>query len=283
MPAINIPSLNVNAIGEGLKDSKNYEMILDTLQRYRKELNFYLMNLDLDNMPSVGGLIGDLQGDYSLISQTVDGIVLSVGNIQGAVSALQIQATGILASVSDAEGNIAALQLTASGLQTQITDNTGNISTLTQTVDGISTLVYSPTDGLGAAWSAISQNATEISSVVSFTDVTGNEIVSKVNQTATTFSIDASKINLTGLTTIYSPINSNTYARIGGNYADFEIRSTGNPFFELYDTIGGISISLMGSEVITRHSAVGVTTAKGSWDFSSATVTGLGTATMKWA
>ena len=33
------------------------ENILDTLQKYRKEVKFLLMNLDLDNMPTIGGLI----------------------------------------------------------------------------------------------------------------------------------------------------------------------------------------------------------------------------------
>lgn len=268
MPAINIPNLNVNEIGEGLKDSKNYEMILDTLQRYRKELNFYLMNLDLDNMPSVGGLIGDLQGDYSLISQTVDGILLSVGNIEGDVSALQITAGEILASVADNTGNISTLTQTAQGIQTTVSNQGGQISTLTQTVNGISSQVASLDTEVGGFYSEISQLSNEISSIVSFTDVTGNQIATKINQTATTITLDASKINLNGITHV------NKQLRVG---------STSD---------GSVAIVFGGSGANITSSPYGVaglninasdTYVYGNLWVGGEKVTPGGTATMKWA
>lgn len=50
--------------------------------------------------------------------------------------------------------------------------------------------------------SRITQTEKDITSKVSFTDVNGNDIVSKINQTATTVTIDASKINLVGKVSI---------------------------------------------------------------------------------
>ena len=160
MPAINLPTINIDK--EDFKSKETMENILDTLIKYRKELNYLLMNLDIDNMPLVGGLMEDLEGNYSSLVQTVDGIYIQVGNIegdiadfrveadnitaivtnnQGDIGALQIQANQIIVSVSDANGAIAALTLTAEGIQTQVTDNLGHISTLTQTAGEIQTLV----------------------------------------------------------------------------------------------------------------------------------------------
>ena len=188
MPAINIPNLDVNAIGDGLKDKQNYEMILDTLQRYRKELNFYLMNLDFDNMPVVSNEIEginsrlvDADGKFSLIEQDLDSITLAVGN---------------------AQGDISSLQITASGIQTQVTNQSGQISTINQTVSGIQTTVASLNTDVGSFYSQITQLDNEISSIVSFTDVTGNQIASRINQSATTITLEADKIDLLGITEV---------------------------------------------------------------------------------
>lgn len=135
MPAISLPTINITEKELSSKESMN--QILDTLQKYRKELNFLLMNLDADNMPSIGGLIGDLQGDYSLISQTVEGITLAVGDIEGNVAALQITAEGIQTSVTNLEGNISTLTQTVDGFQTTVSNQAGQISTLTQTAEAV--------------------------------------------------------------------------------------------------------------------------------------------------
>lgn len=148
MPAINIPSLNVNAIGEGLKDSKNYEMILDTLQRYRKELNFYLMNLDLDNMPSVANYMEDLNGNFSSLTQTVDGFEIKVGNYEGQISQFLQTVEGFQTQVLEYgdEVNGYATKLseftqTVDGFQTTVLNYEGQVSQFLQTVDGFQTTV----------------------------------------------------------------------------------------------------------------------------------------------
>lgn len=189
MPAISLPSINISE--SDFQSKETMEQILDTLQKYRKELNFLLMNLDVDNMPEVGGLIGDIQGNYSLIQQDLDGIIMQVGNIQGDVS---------------------SLALTAEGLQTQVSNNTGQISTLTQTAEGLQTQVASLDSEVGGFYSEITQLSNEISSIVSFTDVTGNMIASRINQTATTITLEASKIDLNGITTV------NKQLRLGTTY-----------------------------------------------------------------
>lgn len=216
MPAINLPTINIT--DKDFKSKETMENILDTLMKYRKELNYLLMNLDLDNMPAIGGLIGDIKGDYSLLSQTVNGITMQVGNIQGDVSSLQIQANGIIADVRDNAGNIANLAITAQGLQSQVTNNAGNISTLTQTASGLQSQVSSINTTLGSQSSQIIQLSNSISSKVSQTDYNGVNIVSLIEQTASSIKLSASKIDLMGITTMYSPtFPTKTYLTVYGN------------------------------------------------------------------
>ena len=272
MPSISLPTINIPE--EGLKSKETTENILDTLQKYRKELNFLLMNLDLDNMPTIGGLMGDLEGDYSLISQTVDGIILSVGNVAGDVSALQLQADSISATVANNTGDIASLVITAQGIQTQVTDNLGHISTLTQTATSITSQVASLNTEVGSFFSQINQLSNEISSIVSFTDVTGLQIASKISQSPGAIELIANEIDITGITTIYAPDSSNSYARFD-NLSDFYIFSGGNRVFEVYNGIDYSMIKAFGRDYLSLSDATKRAVAYGKWDFTSATVNGL--------
>ena len=239
--AVNIPNLNVNAIGDGLQDRKNYEAILDILQRYRKELNFYLMNLDLDNMPAVAESI-----DW--IHQDIDGVKITVGNNAGDIAALNITAGQIQSSVADLntytneqialiDGEIITINTTISDQYSSITQradaieaDVGNVVTsvstlgttvtqnhtnITQRAASIESTVSSITsdindlDGdVALAYSQISQLATDITAKVTIGEVTN---YLSINQAGV--QINASNIDLTGVTTIYG---NDGYTRMGG-------------------------------------------------------------------
>ena len=68
---------------------------------------------------------------------------------------------------------------------------------------------------------------TSITSKVSTTDYNGNEIASRINQTATTVSIDASKINLTGYVTLANLSTSGQTTINGGNITTGTISGVG--------------------------------------------------------
>ena len=204
---LTIPNINIS-------DGNNKE-IVDTLHRYRKELNFLLMNLDESNMPAIAGRLDGIDGSFSLIQQDLDAITLAVGNAQGDISALELRADGIDLAVSNNAGSISALSITVDGISSTVSNQAGQISTINQTVSGISTTVYSATTGLGAAWSAINQNANAISLKVSASyvdnavgdlddDLTGAEIALRVNQAGSNIKIQANHIDLIGITTLYS-------------------------------------------------------------------------------
>jgi len=186
---------NLPDISKAFGEEKTNEQILDSLQKYRKELNFLLMNLNESNMPAVANRLEGLDGSFSQISQDVDQISLTVYDPNTGIGQLNVRADSIEASVST---------------------NEGNISSLTIDVNGISTLVYDPNTGLGAAWTEIDQNASAITLKASVGDV-----VNYLEVSQTGVSINANNIDLTGITTIYSSVDPTDKVTVSGGYAYF--------------------------------------------------------------
>ena len=279
MPSINLPTLDFTINSNTNK--KELEQILDTLVKYRKELNFLLMNLDADNMPSIAGLIQDAYGNISLISQSIDEIRLLVADAENNIASLTVQSDNIMLLVSDNSSNIASLQIradsiessvadnasnisiveqtatqiqstvsnqagqissltqTASGLQSTVSNQAGQISNITQTVNGIQSTVSSQNTSIGNMQSSITQLSASISSVVSFTDIDGNDVVSKINQTATTIQIQASKINLVGMTTLYG---NDSGDRVVVNNGRIDFYNDGDNVFRIFPYSGGVGL-----------------------------------------
>jgi len=75
----------------------------------------------------------------------------------------------------------------------------GDITSLEGTTSNLSNRLYS-------AESSITQQAGEISSKVSYTDYNGNEMISRMNQTATTFTLNAQRINMDGIVRVNSTL-----------------------------------------------------------------------------
>src|SRR5690554_1802352 len=109
---IQLPNLDIN-IDEGLDNKEILQQILDAIHKQRKELNFYLMNLNEDNMPTIAGRMEDIEGNISLIDQNIDEILLLVANNAGDIASLSVRADQIQAQVADNAGNISSLSLRA--------------------------------------------------------------------------------------------------------------------------------------------------------------------------
>ncbi len=126
------------------------------------------------------------------------------------ISDLNIRADGIESSVLDTrdyiDTEITAVNDTISTVQTTIS---GQISSINQRADSIELSVSNVVSSVGdleydmySRYGMIRVMSDEISSIVSFSDVDGNTIASRINQTASAFSIDAEKIDLNGITTV---------------------------------------------------------------------------------
>lgn len=192
---IQFPNLDIN-IDEGLDNKEILQQILDAIHKQRKELNFYLMNLNEDNMPTIAGRMEDIEGNISLIDQNIDEILLLVANNAGDIAALSVRADQIQAQVADNAGNISQLSIRADEIETVVVDNheyvttqlvllgdeivevettlSNQISTVSQTASQIQTQVsnlVTEVSNLGTTvtqnYSTLTQRADSIESTVS--------------------------------------------------------------------------------------------------------------------
>lgn len=138
--------------------------------------------------------VEELGGQIAQVNVKADNIELTINNrITQEVSALNIRANGIEANVSNAQSQIASLQIQANSIQSQVTNLDKNVST------------------------QIKQLEDEIELKVDESDYTGNKIISKINLTSTTATIQANKINLVGAVTVLSDITGNLGTITAGN------------------------------------------------------------------
>jgi Prophage endopeptidase tail/Prophage endopeptidase tail N-terminal domain len=116
----------------------------------------------------------------------------------------------IVTRITDAESSITELDDEIRSrvsetvyLADQATMN-GKIDDVNSDVSGLGTRVYN-------AESEISQQATQISQRVSYTDYNGDTIISKVNQDAYSYKIEASSIDLDGITRVNGNLKLGSY------------------------------------------------------------------------
>lgn len=185
---IQFPNLDIN-IDEGLDNKEILQQILDAIHKQRKELNFYLMNLNEDNMPTIAGRMEDIEGNISLIDQNIDEILLLVANNAGDIAALSVRADQIQAQVSNNAGDIAALSMRADQIQAQVADNAGNISQLSIRADEIETVVVDNheyvTTQLGLLGDEIVEVETTLSNQISTVSQTASQIQTQVSNLVT--------------------------------------------------------------------------------------------------
>lgn len=152
-----------------------------------------------------------------------DRIVSSVRDLDNKLSSQIVQTADQIRSEVQAE---------VTTINGNITSINNSISTLTQRADMIQSTVTSHTtqiSNLGtrmsSAESSITQLADEIDLRVTYDDYTGNKIISRINLTSTTATIQASKINLKGAVTVLSDITDELGTIYAGNIYGVNIYS----------------------------------------------------------
>lgn len=185
---IQLPNLDIN-IDEGLDNKEILQQILDAIHKQRKELNFYLMNLNEDNMPTIAGRMEDIEGNISLIDQNIDEILLLVANNAGDIAALSVRADQIQAQVADNADNISSLSLRADEIAGRVADAENNISQLSIRADEIETVVVDNhkyvTTQLGLLGDEIVEVETTLSNQISTVSQTASQIQTQVSNLVT--------------------------------------------------------------------------------------------------
>jgi phage minor structural protein len=218
-----------------------------------------------DTKEELSEVIEEHKKEYkSAITQTDSRITLEVEKLNKSIATVDVKADQISLSVSNRITNeVAAINVRANQIQSKVSAQNVSIGNLNNRI--------------GSAESSIKQQSWQISQKVSTTDYNGNTIASLINQTSTTISIQASKINLVGAVRVLSDISGNLGTIHAGNIRIKEDIHMGNRlYFSDMTSVGGangtIQLSAWNDIVYSgsRHSF------NGTVDFSGARVVGLG-------
>lgn len=267
------------------------QQMLDSLEKFRKELWWLLQSLDSTNVKELNAEVinaGRIAAKYlkvghetefeegydtrSLFEVTNDRITAEVESINGNIASLEITADQIRSEVSAQITNING----------QITVIQDNVSTVTQTASQIQSTVSSQQTQINSqgiritdAESNINQQAWQITQKVSQTDYNGNRIASLINQTATDITIQANRINLNGAVLANGKIEGSTSITVGTNLF------VGSNIFMQGSGGGNISFPASRANIWSDSSGIGISTQGRvmfdaySIDFGHAFITGL--------
>lgn len=154
-------------------------------------------------------LQGKISSTVSDVQREVDGIRERQSQISQEIDQISLQVLEINTTMEDTRTQVAELIIRSDEIESSVTDIvediTGinaSISLISQRADNLSLSVTQLDSRVGTAEGRININSTNISSKVSISDYNGNTIASLINQTATSVSILANKINLLGITNV---------------------------------------------------------------------------------
>ena len=164
----------------------------------------------------------------SKFEQTNELIAMEVETLNESIAEITIKGSEeIEARVMDkVNEEFAAINLRADTIESNVQDAQDNISKIEQTSQQVQTTVQSQETTINdletrvsSAESVVTQAAAEVSSKVSYSDFNGETITSLINQTPSTVTIDANKINLNGAVIVNGNISGATDIETTNNVA----------------------------------------------------------------
>ncbi|MDF2605896.1 MAG: hypothetical protein K0S34_86 [Bacillales bacterium] len=182
----------------------------------------------------------------SKIEQTNERITLEVQSVNESISTINVEFGQITLEVEQLGQSISSINLDLDSINLSVEQLNTSVSSIDLELDNITLMVSALDSDLGQVESQLSIQANQISTKVSATDYTGANIVSMINQTASTIKIEAAHINLVGAVSA-SDITTGTMSadRISGGHiqsANWLSNSFSSPF-TVY--IGGLSYPSM--------------------------------------
>lgn len=233
-------------------------MVSLTARELRTEMTQHVTNINTD----MGSMETRLS---SSISQTAAQIRAEVRS----------EVTTLNNGIGSVKEDVSRLEMTASGIQSTVTSHSTQIG-------GLNTQMSS-------AQSSITQMSDQITQKVSYTDYNGNTIVSKINQDAWSYTIDAQRINLNGAVIASGSIEghsslsiatdatvgNNLYLGKGGGYKSLVFNNSNRINSSGYGMELNAQEINLNSADITIGTGSGVTDFNGTVDFSYANVRGV--------
>ncbi|MGE7954802.1 phage tail protein [Lysinibacillus xylanilyticus] len=204
----------------------------------------------------------------SAITQTDNRITIEVEQLNKSIAMIDVKADSINMSVNNRITNeVAAINIRADQIQSTVSSQGAQLH-------GMDTRVAN-------AESTITQQAHQITQKVSVTDYNGDTIVSKINQDAWSYTINAQRINLNGAVMVNGSISGSTDINVNRDVwigRNLTFQGSGQNVIKFADMTyiasdgyGGLAIDLWGELDIQSSK----TTFYGTVDFSNANVIGL--------
>lgn len=236
---------------DGLDDKKERKQILNYLAMLDEKLRYMFQNIDPQEnytesafqnylkteksltslqveQGKISSLVSDLEGNYSLLEQTVNGISSVVVDMEGNFSLLEQTVSGISSTVADINGNYSRLEQSVSGIQTTVRNMDGEISMVSQQADKISWIVASGTSAsnftLTSRMARLVAEEVDITGFVTFNDLSGSGKTTINGDNITTGEISSDYIHLGGLMEVYR----SGYSDIVGGYIGYDTGDDGN-------------------------------------------------------
>ncbi|MFF2174979.1 phage tail spike protein [Lysinibacillus sp. NPDC058147] len=204
----------------------------------------------------------------SAITQTDSRITIEVEQLNKSIAMIDVKADNISLSVNNRITNeVASINIRADQIQSTVSSQGAQLH-------GLDTKVAN-------AESTITQQAWQISQKVSITDYDGNTIVSKINQDAWSYTIDAQRINLNGAVMVNGSISGSTDINVSRDVSigrNLTFQGSGQNIIRFAD-MSYISSDGYGGLAIDLWSDLDIQASKtkfwGNVDFSNANVIGL--------
>ncbi len=146
---------------------------------------------------------------------TINETKLAMDAFSISLSATQTTVSNLNSSVDETKLAMDAFSISLSATQTTVSNLNSSVDDLDTRIQSAELLITP--DAITSTVMSSTEYVSDMSGKVAYTDYTGNNIVSKINQTSTTILIQASKVNITGFVTFTDLNTAGATTIYGGN------------------------------------------------------------------
>lgn len=201
----------------GIDDRKERQQILNYLAMLDEKLRYMFQNIDPEENYTPSAFQNYIKTEKGLTSLQVEQGKISslVSDLEGNFSLLEQTVNGISSTVADMEGNISILEQTTNGIKSTVANIDGELSMVSQEADKINWIVASGTSAsnftLTSRMASLVADEIDVTGFVTFNDLERSGKTTINGDNITTGQILADYIALGGLMTVYEDSYNTKY------------------------------------------------------------------------
>lgn len=121
----------------GKTTEETVQILMDTVIKLRKELQYALYHLDEKNTPMLSTIVGDIESNYTAILQNENEITLLAQDVAGNTSSINVMSDEISLLAQDVAGNSSEISVLSNEINLKVSSN-GIISAINLSPEEIS-------------------------------------------------------------------------------------------------------------------------------------------------